>query len=95
MRCSLDSGSVWVKLSGPMRCTRADYPYPAVTPIARRLAGYAPERLVWGSDWPHVNMNGRAMPNDGDLLDLLADWAPQAATQKRILADNPARLFGF
>ena len=91
----LDTGNVWVKLSGPMRCTRSAYPYPAVTPIARRLVEHAPQRLVWGSDWPHVNMNDRAMPNDGDLLDLLAQWAPQPAMQKLILADNPASLFGF
>ncbi len=91
----LDSAKVWVKLSGPMRCTRADYPYPAVTPIARRLLQHAPARLVWGSDWPHVNMNDRAMPNDGDLLGLLAEWAPDAAVRHRILADNPAALFGF
>ena len=91
----LDSAKVWIKLSGPMRCTRADYPYPAVTPIARRLLQHAPGRLVWGSDWPHVNMNDRAMPNDGDLLGLLAEWAPDAAVRDRILADNPAALFGF
>jgi len=50
--------------------------------------------VVWGSDWPHV-MQYRPMPNDGDLLDALADWAPDAAQRQRILVDNPARLFGF
>lgn len=91
----LDSGRVWVKLSGPMRCTRADYPYAKVTPLAQRLVAHAPERLIWGSDWPHVNMNDRAMPNDGELVDLLAEWVPSAATRQAILVDNPARLFGF
>jgi 2-pyrone-4,6-dicarboxylate lactonase len=91
----LDSGRVWVKLSGPMRCTGEDYPYAQVTPLARRLVAHAPERLLWGSDWPHVNMNERAMPNDGDLVDLLAEWVPSEATRKAILCDNPARLFGF
>ena len=50
---------------------------------------------MWGSDWPHVNMNDRAMPNDGDLVDLLAEWVPDAATRKRILVDNAATLFDF
>jgi predicted TIM-barrel fold metal-dependent hydrolase len=59
------------------------------------LVRHAPERLVWGSDWPHVNMNDRAMPNDGDLVDLLAEWVPDEAARKRILVDNAAALFGF
>jgi predicted TIM-barrel fold metal-dependent hydrolase len=91
----LDSGRVWVKLSGPMRCSRGEYPYASVTPLARQLAGHAPERLLWGSDWPHVNMNERAMPNDGDLVDLLQAWVPSEKIRKQILCDNPARLFGF
>jgi predicted TIM-barrel fold metal-dependent hydrolase len=91
----LDSGKVWLKLSGPMRCTRREYPYSEVTPLARTLVAHAPERLVWGTDWPHVNMNDRQMPNDGDLVDLIAEWIPDAATRKRILADNPSELYGF
>lgn len=91
----LDTGRVWVKLSGPMRSTRSDFPYAALTPIARRLAAHAPERLVWGSDWPHVNMNDRGMPNDGDLVDLIAEWVPDEATRARILVENPKALFGF
>jgi predicted TIM-barrel fold metal-dependent hydrolase len=89
----LDSGKVWVKLSGPMRCTKNNFPYAALTPIARRLVEHAPERLLWGSDWPHVNMNDRPMPNDGDLLDLLADWVPDDSMQRKILEGNPAKLF--
>jgi predicted TIM-barrel fold metal-dependent hydrolase len=90
----LDSGRVWVKLSGPMRAAREeDYPYPGITPFARRLATHAPERMVWGSDWPHVQMNDRIMPNDGDLLDLLADWVPDEAVRNRILAENPLALY--
>jgi len=91
----LDSGKTWVKLSGPMRCSRNEYPYADVTPMARALVAHAPERMVWGSDWPHVNMNDRKMPNDGDLIDLIAEWIPDAATRKRILADNPCDLYGF
>ena len=91
----LDSGRVWVKLSGPMRCTKENFPYPSVTPLAHAFVRHAPERLVWGSDWPHVNLDGREMPNDGDLLDLLAEWVPDAATRNRILVDNANALYGF
>ena len=91
----LDTGRVWVKLSGPMRCTRQEYPYAPVTPMAQALVRHAPERLVWGSDWPHVNMNDRRMPNDGDLVDLIQDWIPDERTRRRILTDNPCALYGF
>lgn len=90
----LDTGRFWVKLSGPMRCTKEEPPYPSVTPLARALVRHAPDRMVWASDWPHVNMVGRTMPNDGDLLDLVSDWAPDAADRRRILVANPARLYG-
>lgn len=90
----LDTGRVWVKLSGPMRCVAGDMPYAAITPIARALIRHAPDRMVWGSDWPHVNMVGRRMPNDGDLFDLIADWAPNEQDRKKILVDNPVVLYG-
>jgi 2-pyrone-4,6-dicarboxylate lactonase len=90
----LDSGRVWVKLSGPMRPAREqDFPYPAITPFAHALVAHAPERLVWGSDWPHVQMQGRIMPNDGDLLGQLADWVPDAAVRQQILSENPLDLY--
>lgn len=91
----LDSGRVWVKLSGPMRCTGEEYPYASLTRFAHALVARAPQRLIWGSDWPHVNMLGRLMPNDGDLVDLIEEWVPDPAARKRILVDNPASLFGF
>lgn len=91
----LDSGRVWVKLSGPMRCAASDMPYAEVTPMAQALVAQHPERLLWGTDWPHVNMVGRAMPNDGDLFDLLGDWAPRAEDRQRILVDNPRQVYGF
>lgn len=90
----LDGGQVWVKLSGPMRITAAEPPYAQVTPMARALVAHRPDRLLWGSDWPHINMNGRTIPHDADLLDLLLDWAPDPEDRRRILAENPARLFG-
>ncbi|MBM3527207.1 MAG: amidohydrolase [Alphaproteobacteria bacterium] len=91
----LDSGRVWLKLSGPMRCTPGDFPYAPVTQLARALVRHTPERLVWGSDWPHVNMDGRGMPNDGDLLDMMLEWCPDEAVRNRILADNAKKLYGF
>ena len=91
----LDSGRVWLKLSGPMRCTNENLPYRSMTPLARALVAHAPERMVWGSDWPHVNLDGREMPNDGGLLDVLAEWVPDAAVRNRILAQNANKLYGF
>ena len=91
----LDTGRTWVKLSGPMRCSRLDPPYADMVPFARRLVAHAPERLIWGTDWPHPNMNDQVMPNDGDLLDLMLDWAPDEAVRNRILIDNPGRLYDF
>jgi predicted TIM-barrel fold metal-dependent hydrolase len=91
----LDSGRVWLKLSGPMRCDRGDFPYAAVAPLARLFVKHAPEKMVWGSDWPHVNMAGREMPNDGGLVDLMADWVPDEAVRNRIFADNAKALYGF
>ncbi len=90
----LDSGRVWVKLSGPMRAAREEeFPYPSMTRFAHVLVAQAPERMLWGSDWPHVQMNGRLMPNDGDLLGLLAEWVPDEAARARILAENPLALY--
>jgi predicted TIM-barrel fold metal-dependent hydrolase len=91
----MDSGRVWVKLSGPMRCTQEEPPYPSVTPLAHALVAHAPERLVWGTDWPHVNMIGRTMPNDGLLVDLLEEWIPDETTRNMIVRDNARALYGF
>ena len=91
----LDAGRCWVKMTGPYRISGApDLPYEDVDPVARRLVEAAPERLLWGTDWPHVMMK-KPMPNDGELCDLLERWIPDAATRTRILTDNPAELYGF
>jgi predicted TIM-barrel fold metal-dependent hydrolase len=91
----LRDGFFWVKLTGPSRISAHEkFPYPDVAAMAEAVIAAAPDRVVWGSDWPHV-MQYRPMPNDGDLLDALADWAPDAAQRQRILVDNPARLYGF
>ncbi|MBI3512572.1 MAG: amidohydrolase family protein [Proteobacteria bacterium] len=88
-------GHCWVKLTAPYRITTGtSVPYADVAPFARRLIETRPDRMLWGSDWPHVATK-LAMPNDGDLLGLLSDWAPDAAVRRQILVDNPARLYGF
>lgn len=64
--------------------------------IARRaFVKAAPERLVWGSDWPHPGMPDNNKPNDARLFDLLSEWAPDEATRNRILVQNPEALYGF
>ncbi|HXL69357.1 MAG TPA: amidohydrolase family protein [Xanthobacteraceae bacterium] len=83
----------WVKLSGAYRVS-AGPPYADTIAMAQALVAARPDRLVWGSDWPHVSHKG-PMPNVGDILDLLADWVRDAAMRDRILADNAHRLYGF
>jgi predicted TIM-barrel fold metal-dependent hydrolase len=90
----VESGRCWVKLSGANRISVNGPPYNDTTPFAHALIAANPERMVWGSDWPHVAIEGY-MANDGDLLSLLADWAPDEATRRLILRDNPARLYRF
>ncbi|MDB5595184.1 MAG: putative dicarboxylic acid hydrolase [Hyphomicrobiales bacterium] len=83
----------WVKVCGSERVSSAGPPFHDAAPFAAKLIETAPDRCVWGTDWPHPNV--KSMPNDGDLVDLIPLFAPDAATQKRILVDNPARLYGF
>lgn len=93
MRCVRDLGW-WVKLSGAYRISsRFDQDFDDVVPWAQALIAAAPDRMVWGSDWPHVAIP--RMPNTGRLRNLLAAWAPDPALRRRILVDNPARLYGF
>ena len=87
-------GNCWVKLSGPYRISAKPYPYEDAAPIANALVEAAPERMVWGSDWPHPSFQG-AMPVDATLLDLLASWVPEPGTRQRILTTNPAELYDF
>jgi D-galactarolactone isomerase len=93
LRHLIDNGRAWVKLCG-YRCSSAGYPYGDVTPLARVLIGTAAERCVWGTDWPHPNIEA-TMPDDGELLDLLTEWAPSAEIRHKILVENPAALYGF
>jgi 2-pyrone-4,6-dicarboxylate lactonase len=88
------AGKAWVKLTGPYRISAVGMPHVDTVPFAQALLDAAPERVVWGTDWPHVMVQG-AMPNDGDLCDLLAAWIPDAQLRRRVLVDNPAMLYGF
>ena len=90
----LGEGRCWVKLSGAYRISKQGSPYADVAPLARTLIETAPERMVWASDWPHPGLEV-PIPNDGDLCDQLADWAPDPEVRRKILVDNPAVLYGF
>lgn len=90
----LEAGRTWVKLTGPYRLTRAPLPYAECDALAQALVAAAPQRLLWGSDWPHVMLRG-VMPNDAELVDLIARWLPDEALRQRVLVDNPAVLYGF
>ncbi|WP_315833774.1 amidohydrolase family protein [Bradyrhizobium prioriisuperbiae] len=90
----LQSDHGWVKFSGAYRVSgKADH-YDAVLPFARKLAETRPERIVWGSDWPHVGQM-QVMPATTPLLNLLQDWVPDEGQRRRILVDNPSEFYGF
>ena len=90
----LDTDRVWVKLSGPYETSRTGPPrYEDVSVLASALARYAPERMVWASNWPHPGREPK--PDEAALLDLLIDWSADPGVRKRILVDNPAVLYGF
>jgi D-galactarolactone isomerase len=92
----LDTGRCWVKLSAPYETSKTGAPkYEDVSVLARALVKQAPERMLWASNWPHPSARQPAPPDDVAMLELLADWAPDAGVQKKILADNPAELYGF
>ncbi len=88
-------GNCWVKLSGTYRVTARDAPpYDDVAPYAQALAAARPDRVLWASDWPHP-WYYKTMPNDGYLLDQLADWGFDETLREQILVRNPAELYGF
>ena len=92
----IDRGRTWVKLSSAYQDSKSGPPgYGDVSKVAQAYVKAAPERMVWGSDWPHPTEKANAKPDDAVLFDLLADWAPQEAIRNRISVDNPAALYGF
>lgn len=90
----LDKQNVWVKLSGVDRISATTYPFSDAVALAGTIAEHRPERIVWGTDWPHCNIKGD-MPNDGELVDLIPEIAVSDATRQKMLIENPERLFGF
>jgi predicted TIM-barrel fold metal-dependent hydrolase len=100
------SGKAYVKISGAYRSSKLAPDYPDMAPYAQALIAANADRIVWGTDWPHpdsVPVPGRKATDvapfydidDGRLLNQLPAWAPDAEVRKKILADNPARLYGF
>ena len=96
IRRMLDRGRTWVKLSGAYMDTNTGPPtYADKLAVAQAYIAAAPERVVWGSDWPHPTEKPEHKPDDAALFDLLAEWAPDAAQRQRILVSNPEALYGF
>jgi predicted TIM-barrel fold metal-dependent hydrolase len=99
-------GRAYVNISAAYRCSTLGPDYPDVAPLAQALIGANPDRILWGTDWPHPNSvtpPGRKPTevtplfqiDDGRLMNQLAVWAPTAILRKKILVDNPTRLYGF
>jgi predicted TIM-barrel fold metal-dependent hydrolase len=94
VRRLLDTGRTWVKLSGAYLDSRSVAKFADTVPVAQAYLRAAPERMVWGSDWPHPTEPVHK-PDDAALMDLLSVWAPDERLRHRILVDNPAQLYGF
>jgi predicted TIM-barrel fold metal-dependent hydrolase len=94
VRQLIGENNIYLKIHGTNRYLLRGVAYADMIELARLLIGTAPERILWGTDWPHSDIyEPGKMPNDGDLIDMLLDYAPDEAIRKKILADNPARLF--
>jgi predicted TIM-barrel fold metal-dependent hydrolase len=94
LRRLLDKGRTWIKLSGVYQDSKVGPPtYADATKVAQAYVKAAPQRMVWGSDWPHPTEKEK--PNDAVLFDLLTEWAPDEATRRRILVENPEVLYDF
>ncbi len=92
----LESGKCWIKISAPYLATISGPPhYADVGEKVKAMVSVRPDRLLWATNWPHPNHTPGNKPDEADLLDLLLDWVPEAAIQQAILADNPAKLYGF
>jgi len=90
----LDTGRCWIKLASLYRLSSELYPYRDMLPMIRKVVELRPDRILWGSNWPHP-ICPVPMPNDGDLVDLIPLWLPDNRTRQLALVDNPASLYGF
>lgn len=96
LRRLVDGGKIWVKLSAPYLRSKVGGPgYEDAGKVAAALIRQNPERMLWGSDWPHPTLSADQKPDDARVLDLLADWAPGEQALRMILRDNPVSLYGF
>jgi D-galactarolactone isomerase len=92
----VETGRCWVKIAGAYEFSKSGAPaYEDIARLMKLLIKAAPERVVWGSNWPHALAEKVGYPDDAALLDLLLDWAPDEAARRKILVDNPAKLYGF
>ena len=90
----LETGRCWVKLSAAYQLSKMGAPdYSDYQTFARALVEASPERMLWGTNWPHPKVD--FMPDDADLLETLLDWVDDEAMRHKVLVDNPARLYGF
>tara|TARA_Y100001934_G_scaffold8656_1_gene11746 strand:- start:234 stop:1118 length:885 start_codon:yes stop_codon:yes gene_type:complete len=88
-------GNTWIKISGANRVSETDLPpYDDVKPMAQKLIDAAPERIMWGTDWPHPNKY-EVNPNDGDLVNAFGEWVQDEAMRQKIMADNPREFYRF
>lgn len=91
---ALDRGNIWVKLSARVSHQQT-FPFDDLLPFARKLIEHAPERILYGSDWPHPVYFGRPMVNDVSLADMMLDWAPDEKTRNRIMIENAAEAYDW
>lgn len=90
----LDNGRCWIKFASLYRSSYEPHPYLDMLPMIRQVINARPDRVIWGTNWPHPIYKGE-MPNDGDLVDLIPMWLPDLELQQQVLVANPAKLYGF
>jgi predicted TIM-barrel fold metal-dependent hydrolase len=91
----LETDRCYVKLASMYRLSSEPYPHRDLLPMIHAVVAARPDRVIWGSNWPHPIHYHGVMPNDGDLVDLSPLWAPEPIAQQKMLVDNPAELYGF
>jgi predicted TIM-barrel fold metal-dependent hydrolase len=88
----LDNEKCWIKLASLYRLSSQAYPHKDMLPMIHTVTEKCPDRIIWGSNWPHPIYTG-PMPDDGDLVDLIPLWVPEAKLQMKMLVDNPLKLY--
>lgn len=90
----LDTDRCWIKFASLYRSSSEPHPYRDMLPMIRQVIRARPDRVIWGTNWPHPIYSGQ-MPNDGDLVDLIPMWLPEGPLQQQVLVTNPSKLYGF